>query len=176
MNGDAVVYSNVGLADTNIVSVDELPIYLDRDNDLITNDRDLCANSLSSEMKNIYGCAFNDSAIEQIERYSGFEFSGNELSSDGEDKFKMLLGKLEEYPLKEIKFTVLSNVQDDSLSSEEIKELSLSRAQLIKEELVNAGALIENVSIVSNAESSKMFLDDEERNNRVDIVVTKLKK
>jgi len=176
MNGDAVVYSNVGLAETNIVTVDELPIRLDRDNDLITDDRDLCSNSLSSEMKNIYGCAFNDSAIEQIERYSGFEFSGNELSSDGEDKFKMLLGKLEEYPLKEIKFTVLSNVQDDSLSDEQSRELSLKRAQIIQARLLDAGALAEYINIVSNRDSSKMFLDDEKRNNRVDIVVTKLKK
>ncbi len=168
MNGSESVYSNVGLAQNSVSVSDELPIRLDSDNDLITNDRDLCSNSLSSEMKNIYGCSFSDASVEQIERYEGFEFSNDELTSDGEEKIMTLISQLETYGLENIKFAILSNA--------EVNELSLKRAELIKETFINSGAKEEYISIVSNVDSSKMYLEDIDKNNRVDIVITKLKK
>ncbi len=176
MNENVSVYSNVGLAQTNAILNDSLPIHLDADNDLITDDRDLCSNSLSSEMKNVYGCSFTDSEIESVERYSGFEFYDETLTESGAQRMAALISRLESYGLGEIKFTILSNVVDDSLSREEINELSLKRAQLFKERLIAAGAKEEYVNVVSNADSSELFLGDKERNNRVDVVALKLRK
>ena len=55
--GDAdIVYSNVGLVGSEPIEKDTLPIKLDMDNDLIVDEKDMCSNSLSSDMKSLYGC------------------------------------------------------------------------------------------------------------------------
>lgn len=176
INENDAVYSNVGLVSNAIEIEDDFPIYLDSDNDLISDDKDLCSNSLSSEIKDIYGCTFNDPAIAQVERYSGFTFSDDELTSDAEDRIEQLLLQLQPYGVENIRLTLLSNVDDKSLSEEEINILSLQRAKSLKTLFIENNFSEKSIEILSNGDSSKLFLDDDNANNRVDIIVTKLKK
>ena len=176
INENDSLYSNVGLVSKSMEKEDALPIYLDRDNDLVSDDKDLCSNSLSTEMKNIYGCSFRDTKIAQVERYSGFTFSDDSLTSDGEERVEQLLLQLQPYGFESIRLQLLSNVEDESLSSEEVDTLSLQRAETLKSIFVKNGVNEAFIEIVSNGSSSQLFLDDTAKNNRVDIVVTKLKK
>ena len=176
LNGASNSYSKVGLSSKNKDYQDTLPIQLDKDNDLITDDKDLCNNSLSISMKNIYGCQFDDKKILRIERYSGFEFSGEELTSHAKNMITNLIKQLAPYGFKNIKLDILGNAQDKDLSNKELLELSLNRATLIKKLFIKAGLLKNNITIISNADTSTIFLDDENKNNRVDIIVTKIKK
>ncbi|MBU1216042.1 TolC family outer membrane protein [bacterium] len=174
MGDNTFTYSNVGLDGQEPQNLDALPIEYDRDRDLIVDEKDLCANSLSSELKNIYGCAQSFQGTERIERYSGFLCSGETLTNDSQELLEKLLTQLNPYGLKNIKFELLSNANDESLSQEALYELSLKRAQAVKEKLVNAGALESNIVLISNADTAPMFSDGNEKNNRIDIIIKKL--
>ena len=167
-------YANVGLVANYTEQEDELPLGLDRDMDLITDDKDLCNNSLTTTMKNIYGCEFQSKEISQIERYSGFEFSDNELTSDAQERIENLIKQLKPYGMQNIKFDILSNVQDEDLSKEQLQELSLTRVSIVKGMFIKAGAKEENIHLVANGDFSPIALDDKDTNNRVDVIVKKL--
>lgn len=169
-------YANVGLNGHEPKNLDTLEVTYDRDKDLIVDEKDLCANSLSSELKNIYGCAKDSQDTLQIERYSGFLFSGESLKGDSEELFQKLLLQLTPYGLQHLKFEILTNAQDKNLSKQALQELSAKRAKSIEKQLLNAGALQKNITLISNADTAPMFSNDIDKNNRVDIIVTKLNK
>ena len=161
------IYSNVGLAGKAPDNNDKLPISYDKDQDLIVNEMDICNNSLYTQMKNIYGCEIDDENIAQIERYGSFLFLNKELKLDSQKKLQNLIKQLTPYGFKNIKFTLLANA--------DTQELSEQRADIIKDILVNAGVVRDSVSILSNADKAPIS-SDEELNNRVDIIVTKIKR
>jgi adhesin transport system outer membrane protein len=172
----AVVYSNVGLDGHEPENLDALPLEYDRDKDLIVDEKDICANSQNAAFKNLYGCRENDSNVAQIERYSGFLFSDESLGGETKELLEKLILQLTPYGLKNIKFELLANAEDDSLSQEELYVLSKNRANAIKTKLLDAGAVEENILILSNADTAPMYSDNTKRNNRVDIIVKKLNK
>ena len=175
-----IIYSNVGLAGSEKIEKDTLPIKLDMDNDLIVDEKDICSNSLSSEMKEIYGCKSIFKNTAQIERYSGFTFSDSktELSRDGENRLHALIKQLKEYGLKNIKFDILGNVDRENIDSETALLLSTQRAKLVKDILVKAGANEGNIILHAQSNKAPMYTNESEKgkqlNNRVDIVVKKL--
>jgi len=176
------IYNNVGLISETPQNTDILPISYDVDKDLIVDEMDICNNSLTDEMRSLYGCQFTFNDTKRIERYSGFLFAKNssELSADGENRLNSLIMQLESYGLKYLKFDLLGNVFSDNMSKEEIFLLSEQRAITVKNELIKAGAIEENITIHPKADEAPMFSDEEnkaiELNNRADIVVRKLKK
>ncbi|MDB2562562.1 TolC family outer membrane protein [Sulfurimonas sp.] len=182
LGGADIVYSNVGLAPSKNLEKDTLPIKLDMDDDLIVDDKDICSNSLSSEMKGIYGCKniFSDTA--QIERYSEFTFSGSdaELTSNGEDRLNALIKQLSEYGFKNLKFDVLGNVDNEDLDSKASLLLSAQRAGVVKDILIKAGAIEDNINLHAQSNKAPMYTNavgkGRQLNNRVDIVVRKLVK
>lgn len=176
MGNNEISYSNVGLNGQAPQNLDALPIEYDTDKDLIVDEKDLCANSLPSELKNIYGCAGYSEETERIERYSGFLCSDDALKGESEELLEKLIRQLDPYGLKNIKFELLSNAHDDSLSKEVLYELSTKRAQKVKQKLIHAGALESNITLISNADTAPMFSNDKDKNNRVDIIVHKLNK
>ena len=175
MKDNKIIYDNVGLGSIEVQTQDKLPIRYDRDNDLIVNEDDLCDNSLSSEMHNIYGCKYNDDSITRIERYDGFLFDDDELTSDGEERMLNLITQLKSYNWKFLKFDILANAQDKDMTKKELYELSLKRAEIIKIKLINAGADKNSIKLHSKADNSPMFSDSVKLNNRIDIIVTKVK-
>ncbi len=156
-----IIYSKVGLLSQTPQNSDSLPIRLDRDNDLIPDDKDICNNSKYSDFKNIYGCSFKDENISTIERYSGFEFSDNKLSSKAKERLNALIQQLSSYGFKNITFELLS---------------STNNSDVVKKSLIEAGALEKNIISHLYKQSAPLFIDDEEKNNRVDIIVIKNKK
>jgi len=161
------IYSNVGLANETPRNNDRLPISYDNDNDLIVDEMDICNNSLSTQMKNIYGCKIEDTNISQMQRYSGFLFEDEILQSDSNKKLHNIINELTPYGLKNIQFTLLANAANE--------ELSQKRAAIIKDILLNAGVINDNISTISNADQAPISTD-ESLNNRVDIIITKMKK
>ena len=180
LGGTDIVYSNVGLINSKSLEQDTLPIKLDMDNDLIVDEKDICSNSLPSDMKNIYGCKNVFADATQIERYSEFTFSGSsaELSSHGEERLKNLVTQLSEYGFKNLQFEVLGNVDVESLDSEASLLLSAQRAEVVKEILIKAGAMQDKITIHAQSNKAPMYTNavgkGQQRNNRVDIVVKKL--
>ena len=170
-----ISYSNVGLVDNEVQNSDTLPVELDRDKDLISDDKDICNNSLSSAMKNIYGCAFEDENIATIERYSGFLFSDSELDDDSSEKLIALIEQLKPYGINNLKIEILSNAFDEALNTDELLNLSNIRAKTIEELFTDAGFKQEDIMTISNANNAPMFLDDDSKNNRVDLIIKKLK-
>ena len=161
------VYSNVGLTDQIPSNNDKMPISYDSDKDLIVDEMDICNNSLDTQMKSIYGCQLEDANISQIQRHGGFLFLDEELNSDSNEKLQNLITELTSDGLQNIKFTLLANAGSEKLSQK--------RASIVKDILLNAGVLTDNVSIISNADKAPISTD-EILNNRVDIIVTKIKK
>lgn len=175
-------YNNVGLNGKTPVNNDSLPVQLDSDNDLIVDEKDICSNSLPSDMKDIYGCKTILSDTMQIERYSGFLFSSSstELTSEGEDNFSNLVKQLKEYGLENIKFDILGNADVDGMSQEDSLLLSSKRAELIKELLINNGAMKNGITTYKQSNKAPIYtngtLYGKKLNNRVDIIVKKIKK
>ncbi|MFT5660979.1 MAG: adhesin transport system outer membrane protein [Sulfurimonas sp.] len=182
LNDASIVYSNVGLTGSKKQEKDSLPIKLDGDNDLIVDDKDICSNSLSSQMKNIYGCKTILENTLQVERYSEFTFSGSEseLSSHGEDRLQSLIKQLGNYGFENLKFDVLGNVDIESMDSKSLLLLSAQRAGVVKNMLIKAGANEENITIHAQSDNAPMYTNASNKgkrlNNRVDIVVRKQNK
>lgn len=182
LGNENIVYSNVGLTGSKEMQEDTLPIKLDMDNDLIVDEKDICSNSLSSEMKNIYGCKAVLENTAQVERYSDFTFSGSdsELSSHGEDRLQALIKQLEDYGFENLKFDVLGNVDIESMDSKSLLLLSAQRAGVVKDMLIKAGANEENITIHAQSDNAPMYTNTSNEgkrlNNRVDIVVRKQNK
>lgn len=177
-----IVYSAVGLNGRAPENTDALPILLDKDSDLIANDEDICNNSLSGEMKSIYGCALVYEDTQRIERYSGFLFDDEsaELSSEGEKRVADLINQLQVYGFSHLKFDILGHVDNDDLSHEDKTALSQQRAELIKMKLLEAGAIEANIVLHAKAGRAPLYTNElsegKKLNNRADIVVRKLKK
>ena len=173
-----IIYSNVGLTPSAKNLQDTLPIKLDMDNDLIVDEKDICSNSLPSDMKNIYGCKTVEPSTAQIERYTEFTFSDAELTNDGKQKLDALIKQLQEYGLVNIKFDILGNTDSESLDSKTSLLLSAQRAGVVKDILLKAGALDEKITLHAQADKAPMYTNEVEKgrqlNNRVDIVVRKL--
>ena len=162
-----VIYSNVGLNGKTPVNNDSIPVQYDRDQDLIVDNMDICNNSLNTQMKNIYGCELKDDSISQTKRYAGFEFLDDELTSDSKEKLENLIKQLTPYGLDKVRLTLLGNAPTE--------ELSLRRADIVRDIFVNAGVLSKDITTLANADKAPMFSHNDDRNNRVDIIVIKQK-
>ena len=175
-----LIYSNVGLKGQVPKNKDSLPIYFDKDNDLIVDEQDLCNNSLANDMRDIYGCKFTDNETKKIERYRGFTFQTKSdlLNENGTTRLNALIKQISPYGFSKIKFTLLGNAQDNSFSDIELLELSKKRALKIKKLLIKAGALEANIIILAESNKSPLYSDEDSetiaKNNRVDIVVRKI--
>lgn len=177
-----IVYSNVGLAGQEPENTDALPISLDRDRDLIADDDDICNNSLPTEMRNIYGCKEIPENLQRIERYDGFLFNDDNalLSEETSLRLQNLIKQIEEYGFDNLEFDILAHVDNESLSDEELHNLSVQRADSIKSKLIESGALESSITLYPKANlapiSTNELSEGAKLNNRVDIIVKKLKK
>ncbi len=179
-----IAYENVGLKGETPSNEDSLPVVLDTDTDLIVDEQDICNNSLNYKMRSTYGCEVTYDDTVKIERYSGFVFGTRdaELTQKGQKRLNDLINQLKPYGLENIKFEVLGNVDDEKMDEAKMLLLSAQRASVVKDKLVEAGAKAENVTEHAQANTAPMFtnglFENEglELNNRVDIVVRKLKK
>lgn len=174
------IYSNVGLKTKISTNTDSLPLKLDKDNDLIADDYDVCSNSLATNMKDIYGCKNTYTDTNQIERYSGFLFSDEiQLSNKGQENFTMLIKQIKSYGFEYIYFDILGHI-DENLDEETLLDLSRQRANLVKEMLIEAGAIKEHINIHAQSNKAPLYTNETTKgkvlNNRVDIVVRKLNK
>lgn len=177
-----IVYSNVGLIGNTPENVDILPISYDRDKDLIVDEEDICNNSLSNEMRSTYGCKFIYEDTKRIERYTGFLFEDNSevLTEAGLERLNNLIKQVESYEFKYLKFDIVGNVDSEDMSAEDLLILSDKRANMVKTKLIEAGALESNIVVHAKADKAPMFSNETNNaidlNNRVDIIVKKLKK
>ena len=175
-----IMYSNVGLNKSTPENPDSLPVHLDSDNDLIVDDKDICSNSLSIEMKGIYGCKSTFQNISQIERYNGFLFSNAILTNDGKIRLNNLIKQLKPYGFENIQFDVFGNVGFDDMDEKSMLDLSTKRANIIKDLLIKAGAKDSSVTIYVQSDKAPIYTsessDGQKRNNRADITVKKLVK
>ncbi|WP_345980703.1 TolC family outer membrane protein [Sulfurimonas sp. HSL3-2] len=180
-DNDLNYYGSVGLNGKTPNNNDGLMVSYDNDHDLIVDDSDLCSNSLSEDMKNIYGCSYTDSNVSVIERYTPFTFENDssELTTDGADKLNALLKQLQPYGFDKIKLTVIGNVDSDDLAKKEISKLAQNRAQTVSSIFEKAGIAKENITVLSKADEAPLVSnetsDGKQMNNRVDIIVKKLK-
>nr|WP_321266129.1 TolC family outer membrane protein [uncultured Sulfurimonas sp.] len=177
-----IIYSNVGLVGETPKNEDSLPISYDRDSDLIVDEEDICNNSLSTQMRSIYGCKLIYEDTKRIERYSGFLFedASANLSDDGQKRLNSLITQIAPYGWEKLKFDILGNAEDEGISKEKLLQLSEQRAQTIKTKLLDAGANAELITLHSKSDKAPMFSNESddsiELNNRADIIVRKLKK
>ena len=175
-------YENVGLTNHNYEEEDTLPISYDRDKDLIPDAEDICQNSLINKIRNEYGCRQIYEDTVRIERYSGFLFEddGTTLTNEGEQRLNALIKQVKPYGFKYLKFDLLGNVDNESMSKESILKLSRKRAEMVKNKLLKAGAIAKNIIIHAKADIAPLFSNTTSEgvrlNNRVDIAVRKLKK
>lgn len=178
-----IAYENVGLKGQAPKNNDSLPIFFDTDNDLIPDNTDICSNSLSSELKNNFGCKDTDinPNIKSIERYNGFLFESKStnLTIDGQKRLNALIRQLKPYGLNKIEFDLFGNAKDDESTEEEFLLLSKLRAKKIENELIKAGALSSKITIFAKSNTSPMYSDENKEfnklNNRVDIIIKKIK-
>jgi adhesin transport system outer membrane protein len=177
-----VVYSNVGLKGQEPLNNDTLPISFDRDKDLIVDNEDICQNSLSNEMRNLFGCKFVYEDTQRIERYSGFLFDEDSdvLTEEGQKRLNDLIAQISSYGFANMKFDILGHVDNQTLSKEARDALSQKRALTVKTKLLEAGALEEQIEAHAKSDEAPLFSNElgqgQEANNRVDIIIRKLKK
>lgn len=182
--GNETVNVNVGIETATPENTDSLPVSYDRDLDLISDNMDICNNSIKTTMRNIYGCKSDFNNTKKIDRYTGFIFDDGDdaaiLTQDSEAKLNGLIKQLTPYGFKNLKFDIIGNVDNDDMSKLDKEELSKQRAIYVRDKLIRSGAIDENIKIHANSDRAPMFSDESsdsiEKNNRVDIVVKKLKK
>ncbi|MFA6190779.1 MAG: TolC family outer membrane protein [Sulfurimonas sp.] len=183
IGSEDIEYEKVGLKGDAPSNNDVLPIALDADADLVVDDQDICNNSLTYKMRSTYGCELTYDDTLKIERYSGFLFGTRDadLTRKGQKKLNDLIAQIKPYGFKNMKFEVFGNVDDETLNEAKMLLLSAQRASVVKEKLIEAGAKEENITIHAQSNKAPMFtnglFENEglELNNRVDIVVRKLK-
>ena len=181
LGSEEIVYSRVGLAGQTPENKDALPVSYDKDKDLIVDEKDICNNSLSSDMKSLYGCKILFEDTSRIERYSGFTFDNDtaELDSDGQSKLNSLITQIESFGWSKMKIDILGNVDNDDMSKNDMIDLSQKRADTVKSKLLEAGALETNITIHANADDAPIVSNEDsdsiQMNNRADIIVRKLK-
>lgn len=163
------VTNRVGLSDTQkFLQKDTLPIRLDRDKDLIVAAQDICDNSLSSSMKNLYGCTFRDTNISSIERYDNFHFN-NDINATFSEQTQIratnLIKQLTPYGLKNIKIDLLVNAHDINRSQ--------AKAKTFTNFLTMSGVADANITTIINNNTAPMYIGDEAKNSRVDVIVYK---
>jgi len=174
------IYARVHLVDDTPIVKDTLPISLDQDNDLIVDSIDICRNSIASTIKNSYGCNadLSDENISVLERFNGFIFEQEDtsLSKDVMLRMKSLIHQLQSYGYKNLRFEVYGNANYKDLSDKESQELSRQRANIFRDMLVLDGCDIHNITIHADGNKRPIVIGDETLNNRIDIIVKKLKK
>lgn len=175
INNTEFIYENVGLFGSIAENIDTLPISLDQDKDLIVDDNDICSNSLTQNMQGIYGCKTS----EHVQRYSGFLFGPKtELLPEGVLKFKDLIQKIQMYDFKNLRFNIFGNVDGD-LDEKMMLVLSSQRAGVLKDMLIKAGAIEKNITLHAQSNTAPLYTSEldigKALNNRVDILVTKIK-
>jgi len=175
MNDDKNIYSKVSLDSKTPDNLDRLPVKYDIDNDLIVDERDICDNSLSTQVKDIYGCEADDNNISSIKRYAGFLFDGTDIETRSKERLVDILQKLDLNDIDNLKVYILANAQNSDLNKKELVNLSNKRAKYISKLLGNFGILEKNIIIISNGDEAPMYSSDEEKNNRVDLIFKKLK-
>ena len=181
-----MLYSNVGLSGQTPENIDTLPVLYDKDLDLIVDEYDICSNSITTDMRDNYGCKSVFEDVEKIERYSGFYFKDSDddnasaLSEEGFIRLDNLVKQIAPYGFTHLRFDILGNVDDEDLSEFEKTELSKQRAIFVKDKLLEYGASEDNINIIANGDKAPMysreFSDSIYKNNRADIIVKKLKK
>jgi adhesin transport system outer membrane protein len=176
------IYNNVGLNGVEPKNKDTLPIRLDKDKDLIVDEKDICSNSLSKEMKDIYGCESIFENTYRIERYSGFLFDdfSDILTSKSQKRFNDLIKQIKTYGFKNMRFDVFGNVDIDGIKEKDSYILSVQRAMNVKDLLIKAGVEENNITIHAQSNKAPLYTNElqmgRELNNRVDIVLRKLNK
>lgn len=180
-DNDLNYYGSVGLDGKTPKNNDALMVSYDNDHDLIVDDSDLCNNSLSEDMKNIYGCSYKDANVSVIERYTPFTFENDssELTTDGTNRLNALLKQLQPYGFDKIELTIIGNVDSDDLAKKEVSKLAQNRTQAVSSIFEKAGIAKENITLLSKADEAPLVSDEtsegKQINNRVDIIVKKLK-
>ena len=178
------IYSNVNLAGgKNASKEDALPVHYDTDNDLIVNRYDICDNSLIKDVQDIYGCKNEKEKAAMIKRYSWFLFEDHHRYLFEKDDFdpkaleelKKMIKQASFYGFKNLKVEIFGNAFDTAKSPKELKKLSQQRADYVKKLFIDAGAKEENIKTYANGDTAPLFSNDDIRNNRVDIIIKKLK-
>ncbi|MBD3823954.1 MAG: type I secretion protein TolC, partial [Epsilonproteobacteria bacterium] len=100
-------------------------------------------------------------------------------TSEGEENLDNLIRQLTTLDISKMRFDLLSNIDNPSLTEEIRNTLCNERALLIKDRLVAAGALEEAISFRSYSDKAPLFTNESSygtaQNNRVDIIVKKYK-
>ena len=182
IGNDDIIYTNVGLRGQTPKNSDTLPVSYDKDRDLISDKEDICSNSLSNQMRNLYGCKHIFEDTLRIERYSGFLFKDRSytLNEATLQRVNNLIEQLRPYGLGNIKFDLLAHAANENLEDKKLYDLSKQRALSIQKVLVQAGAIEDNIIIHAKGDTAPLLSNDTPeaiaQNNRVDIIVKKLYK
>ncbi len=177
-----ILYANVGLNGKAPQNNDTLPILFDKDRDLVVDEYDICNNSISDTMRNTFGCAYVYEDTQTIERYTGFLYQqdDSDLSESGHARLNDLITQIQGYGWENLKFDILGNVDTQDMSEDDIYTLSKQRAQFVKDKLIEAGAIKENITVHAQANKAPLYSNESsdsiKLNNRADIIVRKLKK
>ncbi len=178
------IYANVNLAGQKATTnEDTLPVHYDTDNDLVVNRYDICDNSLIKDVQDIYGCKNKYEKAAMIKRYSWFLFEDHNKYLFEKDNFdpkalaelKKMIKQASFYGFKNLKVEIFGNAFDTAKSSKELKELSQKRADYVKKLFIDAGAKEKNIKTYANGDTAPLYSNNDIRNNRVDIIIKKLK-
>jgi adhesin transport system outer membrane protein len=174
------LYADVGLFSPIPDNNDNLPVKLDKDNDLIVDDKDICSNSISGDMLNIYGCKEILENIDKIQRFNTFLFDNSNITDETKVKFNAFVQELKAYGFENLEFDVFGNVDIEGMTETQLVLLSKKRANIIKDMLIEAGAIKEKITIYAQGNKAPLYTNESSRgrelNNRVDISVKKLKR
>jgi len=155
---------------------DELPVYLDNDNDLIVAEKDVCDNSLKRALYNLYGCEEDNSTHQETKHYEPLLFNAEaELQSKSQEYLKEISEDLKNIGLDKIEITLLGNVEKEDFNKEEHLRISQKRANLIEKTLIDSGIKQESIHTIAQGSDAPLYSNESSKgkafNNRVDIIV-----
>jgi len=172
-----LLYSQVNLGTQKEHEEDNLPVYLDNDNDGIVAEKDVCDNTLEKALYNLYGCQEDKNSTGSIKRFPSLVFDDEaDLDGDSEEILAQITKELKALTPQSFEVTLLGNVEHKDFNSDEAIRISQKRANLIETALIDAGISQESITTVAQGSDAPLYSNEssegQELNNRVDVIVT----
>jgi len=171
-----LLYSQVNLGTQEEQPQDELPVYLDDDNDGIVAEKDVCSNTLEKALYSLYGCQEDKNATGSIKTFPALVFEDeSDLDDESEDILTQIQQELKKLNPKTYEVTLLGNVESSDFDKNEAIRVSQKRANIIEQALIDVGIPQENISTVAQGSDAPVYSNEssegQELNNRVNVII-----
>jgi outer membrane protein OmpA-like peptidoglycan-associated protein len=164
------LYSRVGLGTQDLKYEDTIPVHLDNDNDLVSDNQDICQNSDSKIISDLYGC---EDKTKVFNRSTTVYFDDKELQEESKKSLENFISNYKKLDLTSDIF-IVSHVAQSS-DDEKDMDMSIREANYIRNYMLDQNISGKNIVIKSKGSNEPLWTQEKdegvEKNHRTDIIL-----